>query len=159
MRRTILLTLSVLVAGSVMADETTKPAEKADQPAVRGGPIEISGVVERMKQQFTRMDQDGDGELTLAELTKMPAGNRRGGLARGNERPAGQEARRGQMRERVEKRAKDLLTKFDADDSGALDVEEFTKTRVESLQNLDTNKDGKVTRDEMRRDRESRGSF
>ena len=160
MRRIILLTLSVIVAGSVIADETQKRGETAERPAGRAEPIEISGVVERMKQQFTRMDHNGDGELTFEELTRVRDANRRGGIARGNERPAGQgqEARRAQMRERMEKRAQDMLTKYDADESSGLNVEEFTKTRVEPLQNMDANKDGKVTRDEARVSRQAQGS-
>ena len=161
MRRTIFLTLSLFVAGSVMAEETAKSEEKADQPAVRGGPIEISGVAERMKQQFSRMDEDGDGELTLAELTKMRGANRRGGFPQGNERRAAvdREAIRAQRQESLKKRAQDMLTKYDADDSSALNVEEFTKTRVEPLENLDTNKDGTVTREEMRAGRRNQPNF
>lgn len=161
MRRTILLTLSVLVAGSVLADETEKSAEKGEQRAVRGDPIEISGVVERMKRQFTRMDEDGDGELTLAELSKMRGADGRGGFPRGNERPvaADREAIRAQRQESLKKRAQEMLTKYDADASSALNVEEFTKTRVEPLQAMDTNKDGKVTREEMRAGRQAQQSF
>lgn len=161
MRRTILLTISLFVAGSVMAEETGKSEERADQRAVRGGPIEISGVAERMKQQFSRMDEDGDGELTLAELSKMRGADGRGGFPRGNQRPAAadREAIRAQRQESLKKRAQEMLTKYDADGTRALSVEEFTKTRVEPLENLDTNKDGKVTREEMRAGRGNQPSF
>lgn len=161
MRKTILLTLSVLISGSVMADDKEKNTEREEPRVVRGAPIEISGVAERMKQQFTRMDQDGDGELTLEELTKMPGANRRGSFPQGNERAAAadREARRAERQERMKKRTQDMLTKYDADDSSALNVEEFTKTRVEPLENMDTNKDGKVTREEMRAGRQAQESF
>lgn len=161
MRKTILLTLSVLIAGSVMADDKEENTEREEPRAVRGAPIEISGVAERMKQQFSRMDEDGDGELTLAELSKMRGADGRGGFPRGNERAAAadREARRAQRQESLKKRAQEMLTKYDADASSALNVEEFTKTRVEPLENMDTNKDGKVTREEMRAGRQAQESF
>lgn len=159
MQRAILVLLAIFGTSTVLADEATKRGERMDRPAMRGGPIEISAVIERTKQQFTRTDQDGDGELTAAELTKMSVGSRRVASIGEGETSADQEARRARAQKRLEIRAQEMLEKFDTDGTGGLSVEEYTKSRVEALQKLDADKDGKVSREEMREGRANRERF
>lgn len=56
-----------------------------------------------------------------------------------------------------ERRADQLLRQYDADNSGALDSEEWGKYMLERFDRLDTNKDGSITSDERKAGRGDRG--
>ncbi|WP_425618701.1 EF-hand domain-containing protein [Anatilimnocola sp. NA78] len=102
---------------------------------------------ERMRENFDRLDSDGDGNVTLAEFEKVAGAFPGGPPARrpegtpANPRPEGRTEGRGEN-------GPPLVRALDTDGDGEISAEEIAAA-AKSLAKLDKNGDGKLTREEL----------
>lgn len=106
--------------------------------------------VERVERIFQRLDRDGDGDITAKDRPDPPRPGRDGSM-QGGRPDTGPRAMPGAHR---------LLPKLDKDNDRALTFEEFREhpalknldedAQEARFEELDTNKDSKITPDEMR---------
>ncbi len=92
------------------------------------------------QRHFDRMDANGDGAIDEAELKKLAERFNRGGRPQPN--PA-------QQREFAEKAAAELLKQLDKNEDGLLDETELSPGLQRSLARLDTDKDSKLSKEEL----------
>lgn len=97
------------------------------------------------REQFKKIDTNGDGLVTEKEFVN--AGPRSKGTGKMPDH----------MKDQMHERKVAMFRDLDTDHGGALTLEEFTARMDPRLQALDTNDDGQITADEMRRGMKRRG--
>lgn len=158
--KTILVSglLAGFVASAVLAQDERRPDRERPQRdgekrQPRGGPEEM----------FRNMDRDGDGKISKREffasprMERLPVERRVEIFARldrdGDEFLTSDELRG--MRQDAERRVREGFRKLDADNSGGLSFEEFSKSeffgklpvekRRQIFDRMDTDRDGEIT--------------
>lgn len=139
--KTIPLTLSAaLLLGGAQAALADAP--RGDCAAMQGA---------RLEQMFDRLDADGDGAVTRAEVEAAPAMRFAAADANGDGKVTVDEIA-AMMRAATDERAAWMLGRHDADGDGALSAEEMAPRHGDRadrmFSRMDADGDGRVTRAE-----------
>ncbi len=135
-------------AGGNVVDETVKRLMAYD--ANGDGKLTKAELPERMQGIFDRADENHDGVLTGAEIRKYAAAQ---APPPQSERREGREGRGGQMNFI---RMDPVLAAIDANGDGVISAEEL-RNAPKAIRKLDTDGDGKVTREEAMASMRQRG--
>jgi Ca2+-binding EF-hand superfamily protein len=141
MTRTILLVscalaLSLGACNKAPAEQvTSEQAAPAGAETGRGGPQTLEQSLARATARFDRMDKDGDGKVTTAEIAALRAANASEGV--GNRNGGG-------------------LARADLDNDGVVTRAEVETQARERFQRMDKNGDGTVTPEEREAARQER---
>ena len=127
-------------------------------PAAFAGDGTDSGALDRATRLVERLDTDGDGKLSAAELA---AGR---GTARGDDRPhrdrGARGARRGRRGDLGRRLPDEVRARLDTNSDGTIDRDEVRAAAIarhrEHATQLDADHDGTVTPDELRTAREAK---
>ena len=136
MTRTLLIIASTaMFASSALAAQTPPAGAKASEPRTR------ASLLQSLNARFGSFDLNADGTLTADELEKA------------------QEKRVAEMKAGIDKEIQAAFAKLDADRNGQLSLQEYRAAApdiavdeqklTQIVGTLDTNKDGKVTREEF----------
>ena len=120
---------------------TSVAAQAADEPPRDGG--------ERATLRFERIDTDKSGDVTFEEFVAVMDDRFAGADEDGDGRMTVAEIADRIERARVERMARRIVERFDADDDGVLTAEEIKSSRQKLFAQLDRNEDGKLVQDEM----------
>jgi len=133
------LTAALLLGG---AQAALAEAPRGDRAAAHGA---------RLEQMFDRIDADGDGAITRAELEAAPAARFAAADANGDGRATVDEIA-AMLRADADARAARMLATRDADGDGALSADEMAPRRADRadrmFSRMDADGDGRVTRAE-----------
>ena len=125
MKRTILTLAFVTFAASAPSQAATgdKIFERLD--ADKSGDISYEEFVGEIRSRLEKADKDGDGKLTVEEISATFKGPK------------------------ANQRAKGLVARFDPDKDGTITLADVETKRKERFAQLDANKDGKLVMEEM----------
>jgi Ca2+-binding EF-hand superfamily protein len=134
-RTLLILASTALFASAANAAQTPSANSKAAEPRTR------AGLVQSLNTRFGSFDLNADGTLTADELEKA------------------QEKRVAEMKAELDKDLQEAFAKLDADKNGQLSLTEYKAAAPDIgvdgaklsqiVTQLDTNKDGKVTKEEF----------
>lgn len=127
------------------------PAQAADGEGKR------FGRGDRAETRLDRADADRSGDLTFEEFSAA-FGTRLGASdADGNGQITVEELADEIIRQRAERQARRIISRYDANDDGVLTMEEFEARQRKHFALLDRNDDGVLQQEEMRRGKRGDG--
>jgi hypothetical protein len=139
-------------AGSV-ADASQRPANPAEVAkrleTKKDGQLQVSELPEKMRPFMSKADTNADGVITVDELKAGAEKMRAEHLAKVDTDHDGQVSPE-ERKAAFEKFAEERFTKMDKNNDGALSKDEIGDKRWEHLSVADADKNGSVTRDEIK---------
>ncbi len=131
--RSLILPAAILAALAVQPVTAAEPAQPGPGAGPGSQPVVLSEAYERIATHAAAMDTNQDGIIDQAELKAF------------------HEQRRAERKQRQAMRAAERFAAKDSDHDGKVTVEEFVAARKARLAALDTDGDGVLSREEMRR--------
>ena len=157
MKITLTLFLTGFFAITIAAqDKTGSGSESGQRGMLDQHSVEISDLKTRAKEDFGHLDANRDGSLDETELADPTAGMDNLGALRRRVEGGRRDLQESISKKRTAWFIGRMLSRFDKDGSGGLNLEEFISLRVDPIKRLDSNDDGTVTRQEMRAGRSNR---